>query len=62
MPYFPTFTSFNAAVLINLVFYSLIQEASMHIKNRNRRRITADSIREASEVGMQCDFDVIEEG
>ncbi|KAF6231342.1 hypothetical protein HO173_010485 [Letharia columbiana] len=46
----------NADVLIfldyTLFVQDLIQEASMHIKNGNRRRITADSIREVSEKSL----------
>ena len=45
-------TPFVAAVLMHLVFHSLIQEASMSAKKGKRRVVTADSIREASEVSM----------
>ena len=55
-------TSFNAAVLMHLVIYSLIQEASMFSKKEDRRVITADSIREASEVGMPTSFYRIKAG
>ena len=41
------------------VINSLMQSACMHAKKGNRRGITADHIREATVVGMQCDFDVI---
>ena len=47
---------------MHLVIYSLIQEASMFSKKEDRMVITADSIREVSEVGMPTSFYRIEAG
>ena len=57
--YFPFLaTPFDAAVLMHLVFLSLIQEASMSAKEGKQRVVTADSIRKASEVSMPTSFDI----
>ena len=45
---------------MHLTIHSLIREASMHPKKSKQMGITADIVREVTEVGViECGFDVI---
>ena len=47
---------------MHCAIHSLVREASMCSKKGKQKGITADSIRQVTEVGMQCDLDVTKEG
>ena len=59
MQRFSICTPVNGTSLTHVVILSLIKEASMHPKQTKKRSISADAIRQVTEVCIvSCDFDV----
>lgn len=57
-----SFSFITVVVDMDLVTHRLVEEASMSSKTKSQKRITADSIREVTAVGVSCGFDLTMEG